>query len=77
MTDTPIPARPKGVRQIIADAQSVTELHPEPAKRPVGRPPKPETADPFTVLTLIASALRTVDKQQRKQILETLLGLSE
>ena len=46
-------------------------------KRGPGRPPKPQTADPFTVLTLIASTLRTVEKPLRKQILETLLALSE
>jgi hypothetical protein len=45
-----------------------------PGKRPVGRPPKP---DAFTVLRVIAAELGPLDKAVRRQVLETLLALSE
>lgn len=81
MSDTgPVAARPKLASTPEQDKrmglQQASHLLPE-EKRGPGRPPKPQAADPFTVLTLIASTLRTVEKPLRKQILETLLALSE
>lgn len=75
MSDTgPVAARPK-ISPVGQGPQQTNAQDVE--KRGPGRPPKPQAADPFTVLTLIASTLRTVEKPLRKQILETLLALSE
>ena len=76
MSETPIAARPKMASES-PEHLANQNVSPEPPRRGPGRPPKPETADPFTVLSLIAAALKTVEKPFRRQILETLLSLSE
>jgi hypothetical protein len=87
MTDPPIAARPKGVQHIGDTPDPVTKFPPtpeqfarqglHPGQEPKRGPGRPAKGDPFTILTLIASSLQTVDKPVRRQILETLLALSE
>jgi hypothetical protein len=91
MTESPIAARPKGfpieARKLSA-AESDKTIERIAAENPVNYeqiaaslqkrgPGRPAKGDPFTILTLIASSLQTVDKPVRRQILETLLALSE
>jgi hypothetical protein len=71
----PRAATPKGaaLNQSAQNFDTKPEI-PAEGKRPVGRPPK---ADPFTVLRVVAVELKSLDKDARRQVLETLLALSE
>jgi hypothetical protein len=75
----PVAARPKGAplpqRDPTMDAEAEAIIRAQAAeKRGPGRPPK---ADPFTVLRVVAVELKSLDKDARRQVLETLLALSE
>ena len=66
----PVAARPKGAASPSEQMEKIWE----PEKRGPGRPPKP---DAFTILRVIAVELEPLDKAVRRQVLETLLALSE
>lgn len=66
-------ARPKGATTSVeTQNRMASELIEQ--RRPVGRPPKP---DAFTTLRVIAVELEPLERSVRRQVLETLLALSE
>ena len=74
MTEQPIAARPK----IIGNQPASTEQQQMPAMEPVKRGPgRPAMPESLKVIHGISRLLAGLDRESKRQILETLLGIIE